>query len=101
MEQYLLQFGNAALVITLLVMILRRQDKRMDSQDSKIGDAMKEVKGQPSKEYCLMQHAGVKEKFHDGDERFEKLESKIDEVQKCISNVDKNVAVLVDRASSE
>ncbi len=98
MEQLILQFGNAALVITLLIMILRRQDKRMDGQDNKIGDTVKKVDKQPSKEYCTMQHASVKEKFHEGDERFAKLEDKIDEVQKCVSNVDKNVALLLDRA---
>jgi hypothetical protein len=100
-EIFILQFCNAALVIALLLMIFKKQDKRMDSQDKQIGDAMKKVDGQPSKEYCLMQHASVKEKFHEGDERFDKLETKIDDVQKCISNVDKNVAVLIERSNQK
>jgi hypothetical protein len=96
-EQFLSGIINGALVVALVFLILRRQDKRMDGQDVLIGDTMKKLDNQPSREYCALQHATVEKKFQKGDERFEKLEGKIDQLHTTVTNVDTNVALLLDR----
>jgi hypothetical protein len=95
--EWLNSLGTNALIVALILLVLRRQDKRMDDQDSKIRDSAKKVDGQPSREYCDLQHTTVKERFHAGDEKFEKLEGKIDSLGTLVTNIDTNVALILDR----
>ena len=62
----------------------------MDAQDGKIDN-------QPSREYCDLQHKTVEDRLDKGEGRFKDLQSEINHVNKTLANVDKNVALLLDR----
>jgi hypothetical protein len=95
MEDYIAQFLNAGLVIALVFLILKRQDKRIDDLAKILGDFVKKLEGQPSREYCNLQHASVENKLHEGDKKFEKFEAKIDSMKDTLAIVNTNVALLV------
>ena len=97
METLIANLVNSALVIALLFLIFKRQDKRMDSQDTRIGEAMNKVDAQPSSQFCIMQHQSIDARFRSGDAKFEKLEGKIDALHDTLSEVNTNVALLCDR----
>ena len=99
--EWVSDLATSALIIALIFLILCRQDKRMDDQETRVGDVVKKIDAQPSREYCDLQHKTVEKKFDSGNERFEKLETKIDGLQSTISNVDTNVAILLDRDEHE